>query len=159
MTDTTETHSTAAEVSDSKANVTITETIPSDTDSNQEVSITHEDLELGEANLTKNPADISKGSSSPSSNSLIGRMMQCANDYDFLIGLMVSILLAKAYPPLGTDYLKPQYTATWIAVIYIFRTYYEFQFCFRVTVLNFILTAHIFYHGDSFVRFISTCDK
>jgi sodium/bile acid cotransporter 7 len=40
--------------------------------------------------------------------------------YEFLILVVVVILLARAYPPLGAVYLAPQYTATWIAVIFIF---------------------------------------
>ena len=39
---------------------------------------------------------------------------------DFLILILVSIALAKAYPPLGATYLQPHITATWIAVIIIF---------------------------------------
>jgi len=38
----------------------------------------------------------------------------------FLILVVLAILLALAYPPLGADYLQPQVTATWIAVIFIF---------------------------------------
>ncbi|GMH69454.1 hypothetical protein TL16_g05163, partial [Triparma laevis f. inornata] len=37
-----------------------------------------------------------------------------------LLGILVSILLALAYPKLGAVYLAPQITATWICVIYIF---------------------------------------
>lgn len=42
---------------------------------------------------------------------------------EFLVLVVVVILLAKAYPPLGAKYLQPDITATWIAVIFIFRTY------------------------------------
>jgi predicted permease len=38
----------------------------------------------------------------------------------FPINIMLAILLAKAYPPLGADYLEPEITATWIAVAIIF---------------------------------------
>jgi L-cystine uptake protein TcyP (sodium:dicarboxylate symporter family) len=37
-----------------------------------------------------------------------------------LIGIVGSIGLAAAYPPLGAVYLAPQITATYIAVMYIF---------------------------------------
>jgi len=40
--------------------------------------------------------------------------------HSFLIGVIGAILLALAYPPLGADYLQPQITASWIAVIFIF---------------------------------------
>ena len=38
----------------------------------------------------------------------------------FLILVVIAILLAYAYPPLGATYLAPQITATWIAVMFIF---------------------------------------
>ena len=40
--------------------------------------------------------------------------------HSFLIGIIIVILIAKAYPPLGAIYLYPQITATWIAVMFIF---------------------------------------
>lgn len=42
---------------------------------------------------------------------------------EFLVLVVVAILLARAYPPLGAEYLRPDITATWIAVIFIFCTY------------------------------------
>ena len=41
-------------------------------------------------------------------------------EYEFLVLIVVAILLAKAYPPIGAEYLKPDITATWIAVVLIF---------------------------------------
>jgi hypothetical protein len=38
----------------------------------------------------------------------------------FPIHIMLAILLARAYPPLGAEYLQPDITATWIAVTIIF---------------------------------------
>ena len=43
--------------------------------------------------------------------------------YEFLCLVVIVILLARAYPPLGAEYLAPQITATWIAVVFIFGTY------------------------------------
>jgi sodium/bile acid cotransporter 7 len=40
--------------------------------------------------------------------------------YEFLVLVVLVILLARAYPPLGATYLAPQITATWIAVVFIF---------------------------------------
>jgi hypothetical protein len=40
--------------------------------------------------------------------------------FEFLILIIIAICLAAAYPPLGADYLQPQITSTWIAVIFIF---------------------------------------
>lgn len=39
---------------------------------------------------------------------------------DFLILVVICISLARAYPPLGADYLAPEITADWIAVCLIF---------------------------------------
>jgi hypothetical protein len=41
---------------------------------------------------------------------------------EFVVLVIIVILLARAYPPLGADYLQPQITSTWIAVIFIFGT-------------------------------------
>ena len=41
-------------------------------------------------------------------------------DNEFVILVVVAILLARAYPPLGAVYLAPQITSDWIAVIFIF---------------------------------------
>eukprot|EP00531_Pseudo-nitzschia_arenysensis_P007681 CAMPEP_0116151550 /NCGR_PEP_ID=MMETSP0329-20121206/20159_1 /TAXON_ID=697910 /ORGANISM="Pseudo-nitzschia arenysensis, Strain B593" /LENGTH=460 /DNA_ID=CAMNT_0003648175 /DNA_START=58 /DNA_END=1440 /DNA_ORIENTATION=- len=39
---------------------------------------------------------------------------------EFLILILLAILIAFAYPPLGAIYLAPKITATWIAVMFIF---------------------------------------
>ncbi|KAL7578957.1 hypothetical protein ACA910_006925 [Epithemia clementina (nom. ined.)] len=39
---------------------------------------------------------------------------------EFLILILCAICLARAYPPLGADYLAPEITATWCSVIFIF---------------------------------------
>ncbi|KAL3944256.1 MAG: hypothetical protein SGBAC_001650 [Bacillariaceae sp.] len=39
---------------------------------------------------------------------------------EFIMQVVIVILLARAYPPLGADYLQPQITATWICVVFIF---------------------------------------
>lgn len=39
---------------------------------------------------------------------------------EFLILVVIFICIAKAYPPLGAEYLRPKITATWVAVILIF---------------------------------------
>jgi hypothetical protein len=42
------------------------------------------------------------------------------NQYEFLILVVIAIVVAKLYPPLGAEYLQPQITSTWIAVFFIF---------------------------------------
>jgi sodium/bile acid cotransporter 7 len=39
---------------------------------------------------------------------------------EFLIHILIAILLARAYPPIGATYLAPDITATWLVVIFIF---------------------------------------
>ena len=39
---------------------------------------------------------------------------------EFLFLVIVSICIARAYPPLGADYVYPDITATWVAVMVIF---------------------------------------
>lgn len=39
---------------------------------------------------------------------------------EFLILIITAILLARAYPPIGAEYLAPEITATWLAVCIIF---------------------------------------
>jgi len=47
-----------------------------------------------------------------------GKKFYVANE--FLILIILVILLARAYPPIGAIYLAPKITATWIAVMFIF---------------------------------------
>lgn len=42
--------------------------------------------------------------------------------YDFLCLILVAICLARVYPPLGADYVRPDITATWLCVMLIFGT-------------------------------------
>jgi hypothetical protein len=48
------------------------------------------------------------------------KLIQFYREQEFIILIVLAILLAYAYPPLGATYLVPQITATWIAVIFIF---------------------------------------
>ncbi len=45
------------------------------------------------------------------------------NKNSFLVLVVFAILIAYAYPPLGAEYLRPDITATWIAVLFIFGMY------------------------------------
>lgn len=53
------------------------------------------------------------------------RMIKFYWDNEFVILVVIAILLARAYPPLGATYLAPEITATWIAVIFIFSTFLD----------------------------------
>jgi hypothetical protein len=68
---------------------------------------------------------------------------------DFLILVLCAILLAKAYPPLGADYLQPQITSTWIAVVFIFRKFlslnqWKLQLFLVVSKLSTVYRAFFF---------------
>jgi len=76
----------------------------------------------------------------------------------FLILVVVAICLARAYPPLGADYLQPQITATWIAVIIIFtlsglslkseeltKAFTRLRFNAFVQLFNFFVVSAIVY--------------
>jgi hypothetical protein len=47
---------------------------------------------------------------------------------EFICLVVVVILLAYAYPPLGAEYLAPDITATWIAVILIFSKWLYYRY-------------------------------
>jgi hypothetical protein len=63
------------------------------------------------------------------------RFLAIYNEYEFLILMILVILLAKAYPPLGAEHFAPHISATWIAVIFIFGTSIFMRF-FRSTGAN-----------------------
>lgn len=54
------------------------------------------------------------------SRRVIDRVMAFYWDNEFVCLVVIVILLARAYPPLGAEYLAPEITSTWIAVIFIF---------------------------------------
>jgi len=80
---------------------------------------------------------------------------------EFLILIVIVILLAKAYPPLGAIYLVPQVTATWIAVMFIFllaglglKTE-EFSTAFQRLRFNLFVFVYSFGIDSSFVFGVS----
>mmetsp|Transcript_69483 Transcript_69483/g.104853 ORF Transcript_69483/g.104853 Transcript_69483/m.104853 type:complete len:430 (-) Transcript_69483:42-1331(-) len=74
---------------------------------------------------TTNAADESKDVTTPEEekeapSTFLSRCRDFYWNNEFLILIVLVILLARAYPPLGADYLQPQITSTWIAVVFIF---------------------------------------
>lgn len=66
-------------------------------------------------------ASASDNNATPSiSKRIYSKCQSIYTTHSFLIKALILILLAFAYPPLGAQYLAPQITATWIAVIFIF---------------------------------------
>ena len=59
-------------------------------------------------------------SNNDSSPNCLTRILNFYFDNEFLILVVAAILLARAYPPLGAEYLVPEITATWLAVCIIF---------------------------------------
>lgn len=79
-------------------------------------------------------------------------------DNSFLILLLLAILVAYAYPPLGAKFLAPKITATWIAVIIIFfcsgiklkseelsKALQRFRFNMFVQLYNFFAVSSVVY--------------
>jgi hypothetical protein len=58
-----------------------------------------------------------------SKSTCLKRLLEIYEEYEILMLFIVVILLAKVYPQLGAEYLAPHITATWIAVVFIFRKY------------------------------------
>ena len=57
-------------------------------------------------------------------------VMELYKKDSLLIDVLVVILIAKIYPPLGAEYLFPEITAHWVAVIVIFCKYFYVFFRF-----------------------------
>jgi sodium/bile acid cotransporter 7 len=85
---------------------------------------------------------------------------------EFLILIVVAILLARAYPPLGADYLQPDITATWLAVCFIFlmaglglkteefsQAFQRIWFNLFVQCFNFLVVSSTIYGGSRFLAF------
>jgi solute carrier family 10 (sodium/bile acid cotransporter), member 7 len=84
-----------------------------------------EDELKGEASLSTSTTVVAdappqSNSSRWCSPSLRQKIVSLYWEQEFLILIVISILLAKAYPPLGAKYLQPDITSTWIAVVIIF---------------------------------------
>jgi solute carrier family 10 (sodium/bile acid cotransporter), member 7 len=95
--------------------------------SNSIENTTHKDREEGgesvqdpqEAASTDHPLQ-GEGDKKAPARTCLQKCIKYYWEYEFLILVMFSILLARAYPPLGATYLAPDITADWIAVLFIF---------------------------------------
>ena len=80
------------------------------------------------------------------------------NSHSFLCMVVIAIIVASLYPPLGAEYLYPQYTATWGAVLYIFvlaglglkteelkHAFQRVQFNLFVQIFSFFVDSSIVY--------------
>jgi sodium/bile acid cotransporter 7 len=85
---------------------------------------------------------------------------------EFLILVVVAIALAKAYPPLGADYLQPDITATWLAVCFIFlmaglglkteefsKAFQRIWFNLFVQCFNFFVASSIVYGASRLLSY------
>lgn len=91
-------------------------------------------------------------------NSVTKCLCNLYKDNSFLVLLLLAILVAYAYPPLGAKYLAPKITATWIAVIIIFffsgiklkseeisKALQRFRFNIFVQMYNFFAVSSVVY--------------
>ena len=53
---------------------------------------------------------------------VVGSLHRIYRTNEFVILIIVSIILAKAYPPLGAKHVYPRITSSWIVVVFIFCT-------------------------------------
>jgi hypothetical protein len=58
----------------------------------------------------------------PAPKSLLQNIIAFYWEYQMLIHILMAIGLARLYPRLGVDFLAPQITATWLAVMIMFCT-------------------------------------
>jgi hypothetical protein len=70
----------------------------------------------------------------PPPKSVLQKMISFYWEYQFLIHILMAIGAARIYPRLGKDFLAPQITATWIAVILMFCTY--LLSCYTVVITD-----------------------
>jgi len=84
--------------------------------------------------------------------------------HTFLIHVLIGILLAWAYPPLGGKYLAPHITAKWVAVIFIFvmaglglkteefaNAFKQFRFNLTVQIFNFMAVSGLVFGVSRFL--------
>lgn len=120
-----------------------------------------EDVPLNNADggnkLKEITADVQTPSEKPSlMKSLLNWLAGFYATNSFLIQVVIVILIAYAYPPLGATYLAPQVTATWIAVMVIFllsgislkseelsKAFQRLRFNSFVQVFNFFVVSSI----------------
>lgn len=90
---------------------------------------TDDDAETGETSQQESPPETDATPAPPAP--LYKRIWQkwCKFYYknSFLVLVVCAILIAYAYPPLGAEYLRPDITATWIAVLFIFGKHHFFD--------------------------------
>lgn len=61
------------------------------------------------------------------------KLKELYEENEFLLLILIAIVTAKIYPPLGAEYLYPDITADWISVMFIFCEYFEsFMFFFKI---------------------------
>jgi len=86
------------------------------------------------------------------------------NDNSFVVEIIAVIILAYIYPPLGAEYLAPQVTASWIAVVLIFvlsglglkteelkKAFQRLRFNAFVQMFNFLVTSSIVFGVSRFL--------
>ncbi|KAL7565450.1 hypothetical protein ACA910_020834 [Epithemia clementina (nom. ined.)] len=78
--------------------------------------VTEDDTNTSDVKDCKN-VEVGEGEEKPSFKK---RLLAFYHTYEFLLLILTVICLARAYPPLGAEYVAPQITASWCAVMFIF---------------------------------------
>lgn len=117
-------------------------------------------MKLVNPETIEEPADESENEPAPPTGIRVFGACLCTfyTKNSFLVLLLLAILLAYAYPPLGATYLAPKVTATWIAVMIIFllsgiklkseelsKSFQQLRFNLFVQVFNFFVVSSVVY--------------
>jgi len=139
--------------------------VPSDADADDMQNLEEEEAKPSSTGLSQddegaklNPTESSTGETqkqpepeSESTGGVLNRFCTFYGNNSFLILVLIVILLAYAYPPLGATYLAPQITATWIAVMIIFLlsgiSLKSEEFAKALQRLNFNIFVQVFNFG------------
>mmetsp|Transcript_9165 Transcript_9165/g.18926 ORF Transcript_9165/g.18926 Transcript_9165/m.18926 type:complete len:422 (-) Transcript_9165:8-1273(-) len=129
-----------------------------------------DDPETGESSQQESPPETDSTPAPPVP--LYQRIWQqwCKfyNKNSFLVLVVCAILIAYAYPPLGAEYLRPDITATWIAVLFIFvlagmgikteefaKAFQRLYFNVFLQVFNFGVVSGIVYGFSRFMVYVN----
>jgi hypothetical protein len=77
-----------------------------------------------------------KEQAEPQRPSYSSQFWKIYSQYEFLILIVIGICVAKAYPPLGAEYVHPEITANWVAVMFIFCKYCSSNFVQKIIALS-----------------------
>lgn len=111
------------------------------------------------AEVKENAVEVGEKDENKSVSEKVGMFISNLwNTHSFLTMVIIAIIAASIYPPLGAEYVYPEYTATWGAVLFIFvlaglklkteelgRAFQRIRFNAFVQIFNFMFDSSIIY--------------